>query len=172
MSEKLFEGQHDDEEVLFDFRQHPIVMRKGLLALLIFLLISMIPTAIWPEKLWLLWFVLVGLVLGMIAMFHSWISWYFSIFIVTDQRFIKIKQVGLFKRSVVDLGLGKILSINYQIEGIQQTALGFGTIIMQTYVGDLVLNNIYHPAKTHAKLVKVIKDCGYDLKTPETDSGV
>lgn len=171
MAEKLFDGQHDDEEVIISFHQHPIVMRKGLLALLIILLISMIPTLIWPEKLWMLWIVLGGFLLGLLALFHSWIGWYFSVFIVTDQRFIKTKQVGLFKRSVVDLGLGKILSINYQVEGIEQTALGFGTIVMQTYVGDLVLNNIYHPAKTHAKLVKVIKDCGYDLKTPETDAG-
>src|SRR5690606_37458759 len=101
MAKPHFDGQHDDEEVLLVIRRHPIVMRKGLLILLIILLFSMVPLLIWPTNLQLFWIVGLGLILGSLAIFYYWIGWYFSLFIVTDQRFVKIIQEGLFKRSVV-----------------------------------------------------------------------
>jgi hypothetical protein len=85
---------------------------------------------------------------------------------LTDQRFIQITQKGLFHRSVSDIGLQQIQSINYDISGIEQTLLGFGTIKMQTYVGDLLLHDIHHPAKTQRKIVEILREKGI---TPSTD---
>ena len=45
---KYFEDQFDDEEVLFVFRRHPIVMRKGLILGLLGPLIGVLPAAINP----------------------------------------------------------------------------------------------------------------------------
>ena len=157
----IFDGQHEDEEVLMVFHRHPVVMRKGLLALLIIMVFGMIPSLIWPTNLNMLWFALLGLGIGSIFMFFSWISWHYSIFIVTDQRLIQITQKGLFNRSVVDIGLDKIQNINYQINGFQETVLGFGTILVQTFVGDLVMDYIHHPQAVQEKIVKIIKELGY-----------
>ena len=166
---KLFEGQHDDEKVENVFRRHPVVMRKGLLALLIFWVVGLLPYSIWFYTGWAKWVLIAGIVIGAVVMFWYWIGWYFSINIVTDQRLVQITQVGLFKRTVVDIGLEKILSINYQIAGIEQTVLGFGTIIVQTYVGDLVLEYIHHPQKVQSTLVKVIKENGYEYRGEEAE---
>jgi uncharacterized membrane protein YdbT with pleckstrin-like domain len=100
-------------------------------------------------------------------MFYSWISWFFTLQIITDQRFIQIKQEGLFKRTVVDITLDKVQSVNYQVAGLQETLLGFGTIIVQTFVGDLVIKYIHHPAKVQAELTKTIKDNGYQYSGEE-----
>lgn len=159
-----FDGQHDDEEVLYVFKRHPVVMRKGLIAILLGMLVGMIPLAIWPptELTWgpfLPFFG--GIAAGSVVMFFYWISWNFTVFIVSDQRFIQIKQKGLFNRSVVDVGLDKIQNVNFQIAGIQETLLGFGTILVQTFVGDLVLDKIHHPAKVQEKIVKIIKELGF-----------
>lgn len=169
-----FDGQHDDEKVESVFRRHPVVMRKGLLALLIFWVAGLLPYSIWFYTGWAKWVLMAGIVLGTVVMFWYWIGWYFSINIVTDQRLVQITQEGLFKRTVVDIGLEKILSINYQIAGIEQTVLGFGTIIVQTYVGDLVLEYIHHPQKVQSTLVKVIKENGYEYRGEEAEqaSGV
>lgn len=161
---KLFDGQHDDERVQSVFRRHPVVMRKGLLALLIFWVGGLLPYSFWFYTSWAMWVLIAGLVLGVVVMFWYWIGWYFSINIVSDQRLVQITQEGLFKRTVVDIGLEKILSINYQIAGIEQTVLGFGTIIVQTYVGDLVLEYIHHPQKVQSTLVNVIKENGYEYR--------
>jgi hypothetical protein len=87
-------------------------------------------------------------------------SWYFSVFIVTDQRFIQITQKGFFHRSVVDMGLGQIQMVNYEVKGLQETLLGYGTIMMQTFVGDLLIHYIHHPAKTQKRLLEILRSQG------------
>ena len=61
----------------------------------------------------------------------------------------------------MDIGLDKIQNINFQVRGIQETLLGFGTILVQTFVGDLVMDHIHHPAQVQEHIVKIIKELGY-----------
>jgi hypothetical protein len=103
---------------------------------------------------------LAGFVLGLVVFFPFWISWYFSVFIVTDQRLIQTTQKGLFHRSIVDMGLAQIQMVNYQIDGLMQTMLGSGTIMMQTFVGDLIIHNVHHPAAIQKKLLEVLRERG------------
>jgi hypothetical protein len=49
--EREFNGQRDDEEVLFVFRRHIIAMRKGFYMLLVPFALSSIPPLIWQSKL-------------------------------------------------------------------------------------------------------------------------
>jgi hypothetical protein len=167
MAKKYFADQFDDEEVLFVFRKHPVVMRKGLVLALLGPLIGILPAAIRPT-LGFGWFfggLGGGIVLGALLLFPSWIAWYYSVFIVTDQRFIQITQKGLFHRSVVDIGLSQIQMVNYEIAGFQQTILAFGTIMMQTYMGDLVIHEVHHPARIQKKLLKILRDEGISTDT-------
>ena len=159
---KYFEDQFDDEEVLYVFHKHPIVMRKGLVFGMLGPLVGIIPAAIKPELGFGFFFggLAAGCLLGLLIFAPSWINWHFSLFIVTDQRFIQITQKGLFHRSVADLGLNQIQSINYDISGLQETLLGFGTIKMQTYVGDLVIHDVHHPARIQKKLVGILRTEG------------
>jgi uncharacterized membrane protein YdbT with pleckstrin-like domain len=167
---KYFEDQFDDEEVLYVFHKHPIVMRKGLvygmLAWLVGPVYTVILTMMHPNdgkapSLSFFWLSLaVSIVLGMLILAPSWISWNFSIFIVTDQRFIQITQKGLWHRAVADLTLPQIQSVNYEVSGLQETLLGFGTIKMQTYVGDLVIHDVHHPAKIQKKLLTILRQEG------------
>src|SRR5205814_1147740 len=85
-------------------------------------------------------------VLAALVFMPWWITWHFSVFVITNQRLIQISQKGFFNRSVVDMGLRQIQMVNYEIAGLEQTLLGFGTIMMQTMVGDLVIHEIHHPA--------------------------
>jgi hypothetical protein len=154
---KQFDGQHEDEEVLFIFRHHLIKMRKGFYLLTVPFLIASIPVLIWPENINNLWFAFGGLGVGLLLFFYHWIGWYFSIFIVTNQRLRQITQKGFFNRSVIDLGLSKIQNISYNIPGLSASLFGFGTLVVQTYVGDLYLDKIEHPEKIYNDLTEAIK---------------
>lgn len=159
---KYFADQFDDEDVLFVFRKHPIVMRKNLVLALLGPLAGVIPTAIKPT-LGFGWFFSglgIGFGLGLLILFPAWIAWFYSIFIVTDQRLIQITQKGLFHRSVVDIGLNQIQMVNYEIAGLQETLLGFGTIMVQTYMGDLVVHDVHHPAKIQKKMLNILREEG------------
>jgi signal transduction histidine kinase len=162
MAHKYFADQMDGEEVLYVFRKHPIVMRKGLVVGMLIILLSTVPVAIKPT-LGFGWFfgsLGIGLVVALVFFAPFWISWYYSIFILTDQRLIQITQKGLFNKAVVDMQLSQIQMVNYQIAGLQETMLGYGTIVMQTYMGDLVIHDVHHPAKTQKKILEVLRDNG------------
>ena len=160
--DKYFADQFDDEDVLFVFRKHPIVMRLGLVLACLGPLVGILPAAIKPSLGFGYFFggLGTGFILGALIMLPSWIAWYYSVFIVTDQRFIQITQKGLFHRSVVDIGLSKIQSTNYEVKGIQATLLGFGTIVIQTYMGDVVVHEVHHPAKVIKTIATILKDQG------------
>lgn len=162
---KYFEDQFEDEEVLFVFRKHPIVMRKGLIIASVILVLSVIPSLFNPTFGWLFTGLGIGLFVSGTVMFFSWIPWHFSVYIVTDQRFIQIAQRGMFKRTVVDITLGQIQMVNYEISGFQETVLGFGTIMIQTYVGDLVIKEVHHPARIQKKMLKILRDLNINLDT-------
>lgn len=160
-----FEGQHVDETVLFTFRNHLIAMRKGFYMLLIPFLIASLPSLIWPGELTWLWVALGGFVLGLALFMYYWMGWYFSVYIVTDQRFRQVTQKGFFGKSVIDLGISKIQNISYNVPGFSAAVFGFGTIVIQTYVGDLVLDKVEHPGKIYEKLQTAIRTYG----TPEQE---
>ena len=168
---KYFEDQFDDESVLYVFHKHPVVMRKGLVFGMLGPLVGIIPAAIKPDLGFGIFFggLAAGCLLGLLIFLPSWISWHFSVFIITDQRFIQITQKGLFHRAVADLGLSQIQSINYEVAGLQETLLGFGTIKMQTYVGDLVIHDVHHPAKIQKKLIGILREQG--ITTNQYPSG-
>lgn len=160
MAIKYFADQFDDEEVLYVFHRHPVVMRKGLVLAMFGPLLGIIPAAVKPELGFGFFFggLAAGIVFGILCFLPSWINWHFSVFIVTNQRFIQITQKGLFSRSVADIGLSQIQSINYEVIGLQETLLGFGTIKMQTYVGDLTIHDVHHPGKIQKKISTILRD--------------
>ena len=153
-----FEGQRPGEEVLFIFRRHIIAMRKGFYLLLIPFAISAIPAFIWQTNLVLLWFPVAGLALGLMLFFYHYLMWYFTMFIVTNQRIRQITQRGFFGKDVVELRLSKIQNISYNIPGFTGEVLGFGTVVIQTFVGDLVIRYVHNPEKTYNKLQNAVND--------------
>jgi uncharacterized membrane protein YdbT with pleckstrin-like domain len=165
---KYFEDQFDDEEVLFVFRKHPIVMRKGLIISSVATLVGPVYTLALtylkpndpPSIAFFFLSMAASFVLAAILFMPAWIGWYFSVYIITDQRFIQISQKGLFNRSVVDMGLRQIQMVNYEVAGLNETLLGFGTIMMQTLVGDLIIHEVHHPAKIQKKLLEILRTEG------------
>lgn len=170
---RYFKEQFDDEEVLMVFHKHPIVMRKGLIFASIGLLIPMLYilalTFIFannPERLPSVNAFYIALVLGFVLAFlimlPSWISWHYTVYIVTDQRLIQITQKGLFKRSMVALGLDQVQMVNYEINGFIETVFGFGTIVLQTFVGSLTIHDVHRPAKIQKELLHTLRDLGFN----------
>jgi uncharacterized membrane protein YdbT with pleckstrin-like domain len=165
---RYFEDQYDDEEVLYVFRKHPIVMRKGLIFASFGLLVGPLFTLILtytqednpPTMTFFYLSFVFSIALSALIMFPYWMGWHFSVYILTSQRFIQISQKGFFDRKVADVPLKLVQSINYEVKGVEQTLLGFGTIIMQTFIGDTKLHYIHHPAKVQRTIVEFMRKEG------------
>jgi len=158
-----FEGQHDDEEVLFYFRQHPVVLRRSLIVWLSATLAGMVVAwgLITLDPLRLnaaLLAAVVGFILGLVWLLYKASIWYFSMYIVTNQRVIQDQKEGLFKRQVIEIDLEKIQSVNYEIPGVQAALFKFGTIVVQTFVGDLIIDFVHRPADIHNQLTTILRD--------------
>lgn len=155
-----FLGQHADERVLFTFHQHIIVMRKGFYAVLIFFLLGSVPFLIWQDNVQLLWGSLIGMAVGLLVMLHYWIDWRFSVFIVTNERIRQVTQKGLFNRTVIDLNLNKVQNISYNIPGITGSIFGFGTLALQTMVGNMVIEKAAHCEQVYNDLSDAVRAAG------------
>lgn len=164
-AKKLFKEQFDDEEVLLVFRKHPVVMRKGLVLSSFAILLGVVPALIKPEFSWFFGGLAAGFVLSGLVFLPFWISWHFSVYIVTSQRLIQITQKGLFHRSMVGLGLNQIQMVNYEIAGLQETLLGFGTIMIQTFVGSLTIHEVHKPAVIQKELLEILREQGISAST-------
>ncbi|HUD03725.1 MAG TPA: PH domain-containing protein [Patescibacteria group bacterium] len=166
MADKYFSDQFEDEEMLLLFRKHPIVMRREIVIASVLLLLGTVPALIKPTYAYFFGGLAIGFILATLVMFYAWIGWYFSVFIVTDQRLLQMSQRGLFKRSVVDIGLDKIQTISYEVSGLQETLLGFGTIVIQTYVGELVIHDVHHPKNIQNRMSHILRELGYHSAVP------
>lgn len=164
-----FDGQRPNEQLIFVFRRHIIAMRKGFYLLLIPFAISSLPVLIWQDKLFLLWSPVIGFGLGLVMFGYHFLMWYYSYFIVTDQRIRQITQMGLFGKDVVELNLSKIQNISYNIPGFWGEVFHFGTIVIQTYVGDLVIRNTERPENIYNKLQDAVAAVG-DHEETDTPS--
>ncbi|MFT4532553.1 MAG: putative membrane protein YdbT with pleckstrin-like domain [Candidatus Saccharimonadales bacterium] len=171
MANTSFKGQYEGEEVLLVFRKHPVVMRKGLIIFMFAILLGTVPSFINPELSYFYAGIGGGFLLGSLLALPSWVYWYFSVYIVTDQRLIQISQKGFFNRKVVDLAINQIQMVNYEVAGVQETLLGFGTINVQTFVGDLVIHDVHKPAHIQHELLGLLRARGIAIHNPDEPSG-
>jgi len=153
-----FEGQRDGENLLFIFRRHLISMRKGFYLLLVPFAIAAVPPLIWSSNLELFLLPIAGLLVGLLMFTYHFILWYFTIYIVTDQRIRQVTQRGFFGKDVIDLRLSKVQSISYNIPGFSGDIFHFGTIVIHTFVGDLVIHHVEHPVKIYNKLQDAVNN--------------
>lgn len=159
MKEQVFKGQREGEEFLFMFRKHIIAMRKGFYLFLGVFTISSLPTffMLTSDNLMdALRIALGGFVVGLILFLYQFMLWYYSIYIVSNQRIRQITQKGFFGRRMMDLPLSKVQSVNFEVPGFFGEIFHFGTINILTIVGDLEIKNVEHPEDIYNKIQDAI----------------
>ncbi len=160
-----------DEEVISVTRQFPIVMRHALIIGIVLVLVAITPWVIAFGTLasWLnisyMWMLVVLLVLFFYWL-RRWVGWHYSVYVLTNQRLMVVKQSGFFSREVMDLALHNIQNVNYSIKGMQGALLGFGSLNINTLSGSgsLRLRYVHKPAR----LQKLIIDAVHQASTPVT----
>lgn len=148
----MFDGQREDEKVILVFRRHILTARRGVLWLIILMGLGALPMIMYPDNPTMFLIFLGATGVGLLGMFYALLLWYFSIFIVTDQRVRQVIQKGLFKKSVVDLDLSKIASVSMSVNGVFASLFNYGTLIFQTTVGELTISQVKDVKKVYNKL--------------------
>ena len=120
--------------------------------MVVWTLLGILPMVLWPDD-QRMFFVWLGmLTIGLLGMIYVYMLWYCSYYLVTTERVRQVRQKGLFRKTVVDLGLDKIQSISYEVPGIKGGIMGYGTLLLQTQVGDMTISMVRKPEKTYNRL--------------------
>lgn len=149
MSKMIFDGQREGEEVVLIFRRHIMTAWRGLVWLIVLGAVGLIPMLLWRDDQRMFYIWLGFLAVGLLAMLYVYMLWHFSYYLVTNQRIRQVRQRGLFRKTVVDLGLDKIQSISYEVPGLMGGLFGYGTLLLQTQVGDMTISMVRKPEKIY-----------------------
>ncbi len=108
------------------------------------------------EILFLLWILFIW-----ISFFISWTNYTLDIWILTNERLIDVEQLGLFSRRESALDLEKVQDITIETNGILNTIIKSGSVIVQTAgtERDFVIKNMMHP-----EMVKDLVTKAYQAK--------
>lgn len=147
-----FEGQRANEEIVYVFRRHILTSIKGLFFLIFMAVIGFFPQLMWSDNQMMVFVWMGAVIVGLLGMGYSYLLWYFSFYVVTNQRLRQTRQKGLFKKTVVDLSLENIQSTSFGVPGLFGSMFDYGTILIQTGAGDLVLSMVSHPEKVYNEI--------------------
>lgn len=131
-----FTTQDPEEKVILLLRQHPIVNFGWILLTIImiwapnvlesFPLIDFLPLNYRLVAL-LLWYLIVTA-----FVFEKFLSWYFSVYIVTDERVIDVDFINLIYREITAASVDKIQDVTVQSGGVIMSLFNYGNVYIQT----------------------------------------
>ncbi|MCX6804460.1 MAG: PH domain-containing protein [Patescibacteria group bacterium] len=157
----------DEEDVVAVTRQFPIVLRLPLILGMLVVLIGFVPWvfAFGLSTSWLgLSYAWMGVCAAILFAYwlRAWVGWHYSIYVLTNQRLLVVKQNGFFTREVADLALHNIQNVNYSIKGFQGSLFGFGSLSIDTLsgAGGLELRYVHKPAKLQKQIMNEVHKYG------------
>lgn len=131
-----FETQEKGEKVVLMLRKHAITNVPWIL---IAVLLALAPNvlAFFPLLDFLpLRFQIVALIFWYLIVtafvLESFLTWFFNVYIVTDERVVDIDFNNLIYREVTDAKLDKIQDVTYTMGGVVRTVFNYGDVLIQT----------------------------------------
>lgn len=129
-SQFTFRGQRDGERVILLLHRHPWALAKaGLwtMAGLVFIILMFAWFQASRPAVWTLF--IVGPVLLLYAI-YQWYLWWYTLYLVTNERIIVMMQSSLWSRRIEDYNLEKIQSVVSDSKGFAATVLNFGDVMI------------------------------------------
>jgi hypothetical protein len=147
-----FETQESKEEIIIIIRRHLITNLKWISTLILMsiipLFISEFPAyAILPPKFQFMTIV-IWYILTLIMALENFLSWYFNVNIITDERIIDVDFHSLIYKRISEAKLDQIQDVTYSQGGFIESIFNYGTINIQTAanVPELEFEKVPQPA--------------------------
>ena len=158
----FFASQHKDEKVLLLLRKHPITQVPwiAISIALLFLpniffsigLLSFLP-ANFQFAAGLGWYLLV---MGYVI--ESYLTWFYNVYIITDERVIDVDFINLLNKNISAAKIDTIQDITSVMLGISSSIFNYGTVKIQTAaaVVEFDFEDVPQPAKVIAFLNEML----------------
>jgi len=91
--------------------------------------------------------------------FEQFLSWYFDVYIITDERIIDINFNNLLDKKFSEAKIGMIQDITSRVSGVSQTLFNYGTVLIQTAaeVSEIHFEMVPNPEKI-IKVLQVLRE--------------
>jgi len=147
------EIQDRNEKILLLLRRHPVTNLPWILGTIVMILAPLLfaffpPFQALPGRFQfmttLLWYMLTT---GM--MLEGFLSWYFNVYIVTDERVIDVDFLSLIYKNISAAKIEQIEDITFQMGGALPSMLDYGNVFIQTAAEktEFEFEKVPHPQK-------------------------
>lgn len=131
-----FVNQDPKERVVLMLRKHPITnVRWIFLAFILLITPAFLPLLSFFELLPGEFQLVISLAWYLVTtayIFEKFLSWYFHVNIVTDERIIEVDFLHLVYREITDANIDQIQDVTVEVGSAIRTTLNFGNVIIQT----------------------------------------
>lgn len=131
-----FETQEREEKIVLLLRRHPITNIPWIVAAALMLIapgilgylpiLSFLPTR----------FQLVGILIWYLVtaafILEQFLTWFFNVYIVTDERVVDVDFLNLIYKEVSDAKIDRIQDVTYKMGGFVRTIFNYGDVFIQT----------------------------------------
>ena len=155
-----FETMDSEEKVVLFLRKHWITDIPWMLMTVIMFLVPALTSGLSlfssvPQNFMFL-FMLVWYLISIAYFIESFLTWFFNVYIVTDERIIDIDFFNLIYKEVSDANIDKIQDVTYKMGGVIRTLFNYGDVMVQT--ASEVPNFEFIAVPKPDKVAKVLQD--------------
>ncbi len=131
-----FVGTDSKEHIILLLRKHPITNLRWIITVLLMVIAPLFLSYIVPTEELPADYQLVALMFWYLVTLaftiEKFISWFFNVNIITDERVFDVDFVNLVYREITDANLDQIQDVTTQVGGVIRTMFNFGNVMIQT----------------------------------------
>lgn len=158
-----FTEQDDNEEIFLAIRPHWITNISWIFISIIMLFVPLFFKYFsflnfFPSQ-YQFGLVVFWYLLTFIYTFEKFLSWYFDLFLITNQRVIDIEFNNLLNKHFAEADLSMIQDVSSTVRGVLGTFFNYGHVLIQTAseINQITFENVPSPEKI-IKLLKELRD--------------
>ncbi|MFZ5365850.1 MAG: hypothetical protein ACOZBZ_00975 [Patescibacteria group bacterium] len=131
-----FETQEEEEKIILLLRKHwitnvpwiilAIILLAAPLVLPYFPLLTFLPVR-YQLMAVILWYLLVTA-----FVFEQFLTWFFNVYIVTDERVVDVDFYNLVYKQITEAKIDRIQDITLRLGGVVRALFNFGDVLIQT----------------------------------------
>jgi len=158
----FFDSQHASEEILLLLRKHPLVLVPKILGAILFAFFPLLISSLglfsamplnYLFATYILWYLLLA---GF--MLETFLTWFFHVFIITDERIIDVDFISLIYKRITAAKIDNIEDVTSITGGAIRSVFDFGTVKVQTAGASahISFEDVPSPAKVKRLLNELI----------------
>jgi len=131
-----FETMDNEEKVVLFLRRHWITNTGWILmAIILYLTPTVITTLSILDGIpsnYRFIFIMIWYLISTAYLIESFLTWFFNVYIITDERIVDIDFYNLIYKEVSDANIDKIQDVTYKTGGVIRTLFNYGDVMVQT----------------------------------------